>query len=126
MYLNRLNHLVYADRHKGVPTFQSFWECGAADCLEHILKNCRQYCVVKGGRSNVHRSQVYNLQKEHTKTGFLAALEKIRKGFPDAGEYLDTKVTHDRVYLYALIKKGFTTHFHATDNVAEIFNSVLE
>lgn len=124
-YLNRTAHLVYADRHKGVPTFQSYWKCGSADCVEHILKNCRAYCGKKNGKTNVHRNQVYELQRQHTREGYLAALEKMRRGFPVAAKYLDEHVDKSRVYLYELVKKGFTTHFHCTDNVAEVFNSVL-
>ena len=124
-YLNRVHHIVYADRHKGVPTFQSHWECGGADCTEHILKNCRTYCGNNGGKSNVHRSQVYKLQKQHTREGYDAELAKLRNHYPVAATYLN-RLVHARVFLYAMIKFGFTTHFHATDNIAESFNSVIK
>lgn len=124
-YLNRHEHLVYADRHKGVPAFQNRFKSGSADCSEHLIKNCRYYCHRKKGRSDFHRNQIYRIQKQHTRAGYVKHLASLANNYPEAAEYLN-KIDHARWVLYAILETGRTTHFHATNNVAEIFNSVLK
>ena len=123
-YLDRATQLLYSDRHKGIPAFEALFGAGAADCIEHNIKSCRRYVSSRGGKVGFHREQIYRLQREHTREGYLKALASLRKGFPEVADYFDG-LDHDKTYLYAMLKKGYTTHRHSTSNIAEATNSFL-
>ena len=53
------------------------------------------------------------------------AWQVLRKGFPEAADYLDRQ-DHSKTYLYAMLKAGHTTHGHNTSNIAEIINNVVK
>ena len=124
-YLNRATQLLYSDRHKGIPAFEKFFDCGVADCIGHIEKNVRRLIGERGGKVGFHKSQLHKLQKEHTREGYDKALDKLRRGFPEVAEYMN-KLDHAKTYLYAILKRGYTTHRHSTSNIAEIVNSFLK
>jgi len=42
-YLNRARHLLYSDRHKGIPGFEGQFKCGVANCIVHIVENVRDH-----------------------------------------------------------------------------------
>jgi hypothetical protein len=124
-YLDRAQHLLYSDRHKGIPAFQRCFKCGTADCVNHLLTNCRDHCSSKGGKTGFHKNQIYDLQREFTLEGYQRALDKLSRGFPMAAEWFH-KLVHKETFLYAILERGFTTHGHQTSNIAEIMNSVLK
>ena len=41
--LNRRRHLVYGDRLKGIPAFESHFAYGKARCIVHIADNVREH-----------------------------------------------------------------------------------
>lgn len=40
-YLNRPQHLLYSDRHKGIPAFENQFDCGTAHCIVHVADNAK-------------------------------------------------------------------------------------
>ena len=46
-YLNRSQQLLYSDLHKGIPTFESHFTCGKANCIVHIADNVREHVKKK-------------------------------------------------------------------------------
>jgi len=42
VYLTRATHILYSDRHKGIPYFERYFSGGGfANCLKHLMENCR-------------------------------------------------------------------------------------
>jgi len=42
-YLNRPQHLLYSDRHKGIPAFENEFDCGTAHCIVHVADNAKDW-----------------------------------------------------------------------------------
>lgn len=124
-YLNRATQLLYSDRHKGIPAFERCFTCGVADCIGHIIPNCRTNVSKKDGKVGFHKQQIFRLQKEHTEEGYQKALDALSKGFPECAQYMD-RLDHAKTFLYAILGSGYTTHSHQTSNIAEIVNSFLQ
>ena len=59
-YLNRPQHLVYSDRHKGIPAFESQFECGKANCIVHIIDNLREH-LRKNKIHSVNEARIHQL-----------------------------------------------------------------
>lgn len=125
-YMNRKKHLLYSDRLKGIVHFEKAFTCGHAHCLVHIIKNCRTHVgKITGANANFHADPIHDIQQAISEKEFRRLLNKFRRGYPEAAQYLDD-LPHEKVFTYALIKKGYTTHGHRTSNVAEIMNSVFK
>ena len=125
-YLDRATQLLYSDRQKGIPSFGKDLKCAKANCLEHIIENCRLWIAgFPQSRKNFPAQWIHDMQKEHTEKGFRKKMSQLRRGYPHVAYYFDKKITHDVTYLYAILKKGVTTHRHNTSNIAEISNSLL-
>ena len=48
-YLNRPQHLLYSDRHKGIPAFENEFKCGTAHCIVHVAENAKDWVKRKYG-----------------------------------------------------------------------------
>ena len=53
-YLNQRRHLVYSDRHKGIPALESHFTCRKAHCIVHIADNVREHA-----KKIRHQSKLY-------------------------------------------------------------------
>ena len=124
-YLDRHRHVLYSDRHKGIPAFEREFSCGYANCMKHIIDNLRVHLKkIPKAAVGFHDDQVFRIQKCNTKQDFTKSLNSLRRGFPHAADYLDA-LPHHSTYLYAMLDNGLTTHGHKTSNVAEIVNNVI-
>lgn len=65
------------------------------------------------------------MQECTTRAKYLKQLAIIRRRYPEAADYLDA-LPHARVYHYAILQAGLTTHGHKTSNCVEILNNVIE
>ena len=133
-YLNRATQCCYSDRQKGIPFFGKEFDAVMANCIVHLIKNCRVWIrdqkklgnIPGSARCDFPAKPIHDMQKEHTEEGFRKKLERFKKGFPYAGHYFETNPTHDKTYLYAILRRGVTTHLHNTSNVAEITMGLLK
>ena len=125
-YMNRVKHLLYSDRQKGIPHFEKHFNCGHAHCIVHIIKNVRDHCIkLPGARQNFHEDQIHHIQQAPTEEEFKARLSVFASGYPAAAKYLDD-LDHEKVFLYAIVDSGYATHGHRTSNLVEIMNNVLK
>ena len=125
-YLNRKKHLLYSDRMKGITHFEKEFVCGHAHCIWHIIKNMRRHCrQTRGARVGFHAEQVHQIQQAKTENEFKQKLSLLRRGFPEAANYLNA-LDHEKTFLYRLLEEGYTSHGHRTSNVVEIMNKVIK
>lgn len=125
-YLDRAEQLLYSDRHKGIPMFEKLFKCGTANCVVHIIKNLRKHLrKTPGAAVGFHDDQIHNIQKAVTKREHLQELNRLRRNYPDAAEYV-ANLKPEKTFTYALVKLGYATHRHGTSNLVEILNSVLK
>ena len=66
-YLNQPRHLMYSDRHKGIPAFEKHFSCGKANCIVHIVDNVREN-VIKQAGSLVSSDENYEPLTHHLRT----------------------------------------------------------
>ena len=125
-YMNRVTHLMYSDRAKGIKHFEKHFKCGHANCIVHVIKNVRNHCKNKpGARTNFHEDQIHQIQQAPTREEFEEKFRLFAAGYPDAAEYL-YNLDHEKVFSYAIVKSGYATHGHRTSNLVEIMNNVLK
>ena len=98
-YLNRERHVLYSDRQKGIPSFEREFTAFNTNCIVHIVRNLRDHLRKKPGAAvGFHSNQVHRIQQCNTRKEYLEELNLLRRGFPEAAEYLD-KLPHDSTYL---------------------------
>lgn len=127
-YLNRKEQLLYSDRHKGIPSFEEQFECGTANCIQHIIENVRQHLRRTGAGADALRysdKQVLRIQQAPTQLQYKKQLATLRRTSAKAAEYID-KLDHSKTFTYSLLDQGFANHGHCTSNIVEIMNSALK
>ena len=126
IYLNRKEQLLYSDRHKGIPAFEAEFLCGTANCIRHIIDNCRAAIKRSGGGPNAlrfHDNQVLEVMKAPTRFDYDKALGRLAQTSRMAAEYIDD-LPHEKTFTYKLVEEGYCTHGHCTSNLVEIMNGV--
>ncbi len=152
-YLNRPQQLMYSDRHKGIPAFETQFTCGTANCIVHIADNAEEWVRKKAGAqvsnmlitsvhlpTSVHttytqhthkqaasfdKDHIHRIQKCTTREDYQRELDLFKRGYPEAAFYLDTKCDHSKTFLYSILEQGYTTHGHNTSNIVEIMNNII-
>jgi len=128
-YMNRVSHLLYSDRMKGINHFESQFGCGHAHCIVHIIKNIKEHCAkTPGAKVNICNDIVHKIQQAATEEECNKLIDRFARGFPVAAQYL-RKLQKDcpqAVFQYAIAKSGYKTSGHRTSNIAEIMNNVLK
>ena len=125
-YMDRATHLLYSDRMKGIIHFEKHFKCGHANCIVHICKNVIKHCSkIPGARTRNPADPIHEIQQAPNKEECEKKLQKFERSFPDAAAYL-RNLDPKKVFKYALVDAGYSTHGHRTSNLVEIINNVVK